>query len=231
MLIFAHRGASGLAPENTIKAFELAIESGCYGIEFDIHEADNEFWVIHDRNLARTTNGNGYITDKRQSYLAGLDAGQGEKIPTLSALLQKVHGRCVVNIEIKSCRNFSRLIAVIEEAIKHHNFEPAQILISSFNHHWLKYIKTLTNHYFIGALTASLPINYSRFAEDISAYSVHVEMNNVSQAFVDDAHQRGLSIFVYTVNEVADMEYMKVLGVDGIFTNYPARAMALNQSC
>ncbi|MGL5775977.1 MAG: glycerophosphodiester phosphodiesterase, partial [Aeromonas veronii] len=83
MQIIAHRGASGLAPENTLKAMAKALELGASAIEIDVQAADGELWVFHDRRLERCTNGKGVLTEQSRAYLEQLDAGEGEVIPTL----------------------------------------------------------------------------------------------------------------------------------------------------
>ncbi len=78
MQIIAHRGASGLAPENTLKAIRLALALGAGAIEIDVQLADGELWVFHDRRLERCTDGSGVLTAQSHAYLASLNAGEGE---------------------------------------------------------------------------------------------------------------------------------------------------------
>ena len=101
MQIIAHRGASGLAPENTLKAMSLALDLGAKAIELDVQWADGELWVFHDRRLERCTNGQGVLTGQSREYLASLDAGDGERIPTLWQVMALVAGRCELHIELK----------------------------------------------------------------------------------------------------------------------------------
>ena len=75
----------------------------------------------------------------------------------------------------------------------------------------------------IGAIVAGIPIGYAAFAEELNAYSIHLSKEFINQSFVDDAHQRGLKVFVYTLNEHIDIEKIKAFGIDGIFSNYPDR--------
>lgn len=224
MLIIGHRGASGYAPENTLKSIELAIAMHCHGIEIDVHEADGKLWVIHDSWLQKTTNGQGIIHQQKSEYLESLDAGDNEKIPTLKRVLKLINGRCMLNIEVKTCNSIKPILALVNHAIDQLNFSNQQIIISSFNHHYLHKIKQHRPNTLIGALTASLPLDYGKFGQLLNAYSVNVDINTINKAFVEDVHRRDMKIFVYTVNEEPDIERMYRLYVDGIFTNYPDKA-------
>ena len=87
LICFGHRGAAGYAPENTLQAFRLAIDMGCPWIELDVHTVEGELLVIHDDELARTTNGHGRVSTSSLQYLRSLDAGMGERIPMLNEVL------------------------------------------------------------------------------------------------------------------------------------------------
>ncbi len=235
MLIFAHRGASGVEPENTLRAIKAALDANVDGIEIDLHEVDNKLLVIHDRWLHRTTSGSGQVSQHNYAHLRSLDAGQGETIPTLDEVLALVAGKCTINLELKDVSNISLLYSYIDEAIGTTNLIIDDILISSFNHRLLHKIHQQRPELAIGALTACYPLEYALFAEKLNAYSVHLDVNFISKHFVHDAHQRGLKVFVYTVDELADINTMKALGVDGIFSNFPTRTKShlahLNTLC
>lgn len=223
MLVFAHRGASGTEPENTLRAIKAALDMNVDGIEIDIFEADNTLFVIHDRWLHRTTTGMGQIYHHKTAYLRSLDAGLGEKIPTLDEVLSLVAGKCILNIELKGVANIDLLFSSLDNALQNANVTVDNILLSSFNHPLLFNIHQQRPEFAIGALTANCPLDYAKFAEQLNAHSVHIDIDFINQAFVDDAHQRGLKVYVYTVNELDDIKAMKTLGVDGVFTNYPTR--------
>ncbi|MCI2285718.1 glycerophosphodiester phosphodiesterase [Colwellia sp. MSW7] len=224
MLIFAHRGASGVEPENTLRAIQSAINTEVDGIEIDIYEADNTLFVIHDRRLHHTTSGIGQISQHNVDYLRSLDAGLGETIPTLDEVLALVAGKCMLNIELKGINNLDLLFSYLDQAINTSVLTVNDILLSSFNHRLLYNIKQQRGEFAIGALTSCYPLDYARFAEQLNAYSVHLDVNFISMNFVEDAHHRGLKVFVYTVDELEDIKTMKALGVDGIFTNFPTTA-------
>lgn len=223
MLIFAHRGASGIEPENTLRAIKAALDANVDGIEIDVHQVDDKLVVIHDRWLHRTTSGIGQIKHYNFTDLRQLDAGKGEKIPTLDEVLSLTSAKCIVNIELKSVDNIEILFNCIDDAQKKHNFDINQVLLSSFNHRLLNNIKEQRPEFLIGALTACYPLEYSKFAEKLKAYSVHLDIDFISESFVQDAHSRGLKVYVYTVDELEDITAVKALGVDGIFSNLPTK--------
>lgn len=230
MKIIAHRGASAIAPENTLKAVKAALESNADAVEVDIYRNQHELLVSHDKWLQYETNGQGDIQKAPFAYLQTLDAGDGEKIPTLWDVLECIDGKVDINIELKGQNTSSLVLAYIQRACQELNFKENQFLISSFNHHLLRDIKQKKPNIHIGALTSSLPLNYAQFAQDFSAYSVHVDVNFVSNEFVKDAHNRNLKVFAYTVEEQQDIISMIDLGVDGIFTNNPGKTKAFIQA-
>jgi len=224
MLIFAHRGASGVEPENTLRAIKSALDANVDGIEIDIYEVDGVLLVIHDRWLHRTTSGTGQIFQHDYEHLRTLDAGKGEAIPTLDEVFSLVAGQCKINLELKGINNISLLYSYIDNAVNNKSLIIEDILISSFNHRLLYIINQQRPEFAIGALTACYPLDYAKFAEQLNAYSVHLDVDFISKHFVSDAHQRGLKVFVYTVDELEDIKAMKALGVDGIFSNFPTRS-------
>ncbi|MFT4993320.1 MAG: glycerophosphoryl diester phosphodiesterase [Paraglaciecola sp.] len=231
MLIFAHRGASADAPENTLLAIEEALTQGADGIEIDVHQSGDDLVVIHDRWLHHTTNGQGQLQDYCLTELKLLDAGQGQQIPTLWQVMQLVDGRCLLNIEIKGVNDPQLVLSLIDKAQRELHFFRQQFIVSSFDHHLLKDIKALSPSLKIAALTTGKPIDYALFAQNLDAYSVNIDMTFIDQHFVADAKSRGLKIFVYTVDEEEDLLKLIDLAVDGVFCNAPGRARRfLNQS-
>lgn len=227
MQIIAHRGASGEYPENTLLAIGHAIAQGADAIEIDVFAVQGELIVIHDHHLARTTNGSGSIYQYSVAQLQQLDAGQGQRIPTLWQVLELIQGKCWLNIELKGDDTAGPLLALLAKAKQQLGFDCQQLLISSFNHHLLTTIKREQPALKIGALTASLPVDYAAFASQLQAYSVNCDVSFINQAMVDDAKARGLKVFVYTVDQRDDISRLNSYGVDGIFSNYPARTRAV----
>ncbi len=224
MQIFAHRGASGSYPENTLLAIEQALLAKADGIEIDVFCVENELVVIHDENVSRTTNGTGFLQDFTLRQLQQLDAGAGQQVPTLWQVLQLVNNQTLLNIELKGADTAEPLFKLLQKAETELGTEPDKLLISSFNHHLLKQIKKQRPDLKIGALTASLHLDYAAFASELGAWSVNCDRGFINQELVQDAHQRGLKVLVYTVNDATTAKKLRQLGVDGIFCNYPLEA-------
>ncbi|MCC5878432.1 MAG: glycerophosphodiester phosphodiesterase [Idiomarina sp.] len=221
MLIIAHRGASAEAPENTLAAISRAIDCKADGIEIDVYYVDGEVFVFHDRYLERLTARPGRLQDLTAAQIRTLKVFSQQPIPTLDEVLNCVGGRCMVNIEMKGEVPPAILIKHLERALSDYDFSQSQLIVSSFNHHWLKLLKDHLPWVRIGALNASCMLDYAAFATQLNAYSVHTCVDFIDQALVDDAHQRGMPVYVYTVDEAHDIETLQKMGVDGIFTNHP----------
>ncbi len=231
MLIFAHRGASAIEPENTLAAFKAACLSNCDGVEFDIQHVDGKLVVFHDRYIERTTSGKGLLIEHSFEQLRKLDAGNGEIISTLDEVLAIVANQKVINIELKSIAisDLSLLFQYLDEAKTSLKINVNQLLLSSFNHQLLQVINQQRPEFSLGALTASLPLNNAEFAQQLNAHSANIVIEYVTQEFVDDAHQRGLQVYVYTVDKLNDIKRLQAMGVDGIFSNNPKQAKILLQ--
>jgi glycerophosphoryl diester phosphodiesterase len=227
MLIFAHRGASADAPENTLLAIQEALNQDADGIEIDVHQLEDSLVVIHDRWVGRTTNGIGLLEDYSLQGLQQLDAGLGQPVPFLWQVLQLVAGRCQINIEMKGVTLPSLVAQCILQAQQQLGFSAEQFIVSSFNHPLLVSFKALAPQIKIGALTGCIPIDYAQFAQQMGAYSVNADLCFIDQAFVQDAKSRGLKVYVYTVDDQRDLLRMKSWGVDGVFSNHPAKAKYL----
>ncbi len=227
MLIIAHRGASGHAPENTLAAMDKALALGADAIELDLQCVGGTLVVLHDRYLHKTTNGQGPLSAQTLDTLALLDAGQGERVPTLWQVLQRVGGRCDFNLELKGHDTVEPLLALLPRAERELGYRPEQFLISSFHHPMLARVKAARPDLAIGALTASLPLDYAAFGTALNADTINVDVDFVDQALVDDAHRRGLKVLVYTVDQPEDLRAMAALGVDGVFSNFPDHARQL----
>lgn len=223
MQIIAHRGASGLAPENTLKAIRLALALGAGAIEIDVQLADGELWVFHDRRLERCTDGDGVLTAQSRAYLASLDAGEGEGIPTLWQVMQAIAGQAELHIELKGAQTADEVARLTRRAEAELGFAPTQWVVSSFHHPELARFAALRPDIRLGALTSTIPLTLAKFAAELGAWSLNCDVDFVDQSLVQDAHDRGLKVLVYTVDEPADQAMLAAIGVDGIFTNRPDR--------
>lgn len=224
MFIYAHRGASALAPENTLLALEIAIDHRADGIEFDVYQHQQEFILIHDRWLHRTTNGIGTIDSLMLEQIRHLDAGQGQHVPTLNEAMACIGQRCEMNIELKGVSNIPGLIEYVESACSRHQIAFDAILFSSFDHHVLHALKSIRPQARIGALTAGKPIDYANFAQLLNAEFINADVTIVDKNFVYDAKRRGLKMGVYTVDQPEDLISLRDWGVDAVFCNNPGNA-------
>ena len=226
MLRIGHRGACGYAPENTLASFKKALELSLDYIEFDVYVLkDGSVVVIHDDKVDRTTNGTGYVLDKTLEEIQNLDAGDGEKIPTLQEVLNLIDKKTKVNIELKGEGTAKPVANIIEDYVQTKGWAYGDFLVSSFNQVELCTFKDLKPEVKIGALITEIPLDLAKFGEDLKAYSVNPSMEFVNKEFVEDAHKRGLKVFVFTVNEKDDIQRMKELNVDGVFSDFPDRVI------
>lgn len=224
MLIIAHRGASAEAPENTLAAIQRALDSQVDGIEIDVYFVDGEVFVFHDRYLERLTAHPGRLLDLTAAQIRRLKVFNQQPIPTLSDVLACIAGRCMLNIELKGDVPVDILREHLDQALTTYGFSQEQLLVSSFNHHWLQRAKQASPWLRLGALSAGCMLDYARYASDLDAYSVHTCVDFIDQALIDDAHARGLPVYVYTVDQAEDIKDLQAMGVDGIFTNHPQYA-------
>ncbi len=224
LLCIGHRGAMGHAPENTLLSFKKALELGAPCVEMDVYHLDGNLLVFHDERLERTTNGSGYLLDHDFETLRSLDAGDGERIPTLLEVFETVDMRAGVNIELKG-PGTARPVVDFISARRKQGWRNDLILVSSFNHRELQEVRRMDPSIRLGALMVGLPVDDAAFAAALGAYSVHLSLEFIDRGIVEDAHLRGLRVFVFTVNHPDDIDRMERLGVDGVFTNYPERVL------
>ncbi len=220
MLIIGHRGAADLAPENTLKSIQIALDSKVDMIEIDISLCKSgEAVLMHDDKVDAQTDGHGYISDFTLSELKKLNAGDGEQIPTLQEVIDLIDSHCPLNIEIKgrgSAEEVARILHVefLDKARSHEDF-----LVSSFDHCELHRFKKLCPEIRISPIISCHPLSLSLLAEEIGAWSLNVKREYISREIVEDAHKRGIKILVYTVNLPEELSKLKELNVDGVFTN------------
>jgi len=224
MICIGHRGARGYAPENTLLSIELALEQGARWIEIDVREHHGELIVIHDKYLERTTNGIGHIYQHDLDALKQFDAGNEQSIPTLMEVIKHIDRRAILNIELKDMASAQPTLKLINQCLNE-GWAYNDFLISSFYHHALREIKQAKPLLRTGALCASVMIDYAKFAQDLEAWSINLCLESINQEIVNDAHNRGLKVLVYTVNDVRQFEDLFQMGVDGVFTDYPLRFM------
>ena len=224
MLKIGHRGALGLAPENTLASFQKGLDLNVDMIELDVHICrSGELVVIHDETLDRTTNGVGSVADKTLAELKQLDAGDGQQIPTLKEVFDLIDKQVPIHVELKGLGTAKPAYDLIQEYIKNKAWIEEHFFISSFTDQELEDFYKLNQTIRLGILNIHPPADYLGFAKKINAYSIHFDLKNLTKEMVEQVHQAGYKVNVYTVNEPVDIQRMKDWGVDGIFTNYPDR--------
>ena len=225
--VFGHRGACGSEPENTVRSVRRALEMGANGIEVDVYLLHGRLMVMHDDTLDRTTNGRGRLVEKTFAELRALDAGMGEKIPMLEEILDVLRPGVLLNIELKGPNTAAPVVDFIKERVLQGASHHEDFLISSFDHSSLRAVKSRQAWVLLGALFEDAHACIVTRAVELGAWSVHIHRRLVSDSLVMEAHRMGLKVFVYTINEVADMRMLRDLGVDGIFTDYPDLAVGI----
>jgi glycerophosphoryl diester phosphodiesterase len=236
-LIFAHRGANHVCPENTLPAFAAAVDLGADGVELDVQfSSDGELIIIHDYRLDKTTDGNGRVVSQPYEELKKLDAGiwfgpefASTRIPTLDQVLDLLHGKLLINIELKSPEMSSTLGPDVVRCVRAHGMSD-QVLLSSFNPFVLRAAKRAGPEIECALLTAPDLPGWMRsgVARRWSlAQGLHPELVMVDEQYVAEARKRGMPVRPWTVNEEADMRRLRDLGVDAIITDWPDRLKAL----
>ena len=216
-LIIGHRGAAGLAPENTMLAYRTALHLGAPMIELDIHETlDGHLICIHDTTVDRTTNGSGMVSEMTLREIRALDAGLGERIPLLGEVLDLARGSMRVNIELKTLGVEKRLL----DLVANRNMLDG-ILVSSFYHGSILSIKELSPRIPTGALISEPQDGLVSYVVDLGANAVNPLHSLVTHELVEEAHRESLEIYPWTVNDRPRMFELFRCDVDGIITDYP----------
>lgn len=225
--LIGHRGAMGYAPENTLASFQKAIDMGATMLELDVHlTRDHELVVIHDSDLARTTDGTGLVEEMILSEIGCFDAGimmhqdhQGEKVPTLQEVMELAADRVGLNIELKAGKQiYPGLVNRVLEVTRHYD---AKIVISSFHRAYLREIRQKSPDVEVALLYAERLPEILDEAVREKWQGLHPWYKLVDRELVEEARQRGLAVRAWTVNQLSDMVNLVQLGVDGICTNFP----------
>jgi glycerophosphoryl diester phosphodiesterase len=227
-LVIGHRGASADAPENTIAAFELALEQGADGIELDVHlSSDEQPVVIHDFTLERTTDGEGSVSQRSVQELKRLDAGgwhdrrfRGQRVQTLQEVLERFRDRARFWIEL---RGGSAVYPGIEERVVSmiEIYEVVdRVLVQSFDLATISRVRALNRDVPVGALVAQSPVDDDLLragAADAICPGAHM----VTPEMLADIRRAARACYVWTVNEPAQMDRLVEWGVSGIITDRP----------
>ena len=232
-LLFAHRGFSGMYPENSPLAFRMAAEkTNADGIESDVHiSKDGQLVIFHDASVERTSNGTGFIRDLTYAQLLELDIGAwkspefaGQHIWTLGQLLDFCReARMLLNLELKNYEVFYDGLEqrVIDEICARGMQE--QVFVSSFNHISMQRFKDLCPEIETGLLYDKPLLDMEHYLLPSNADNMHPRymLLQYQPELMDLFHSRGMKVNTWTVNDEADMRDMIHRGVDGIISNYP----------
>ncbi|RKN74167.1 glycerophosphodiester phosphodiesterase [Paenibacillus ginsengarvi] len=237
LMVIAHRGAAGEAPENTLAAFALGLEQGCTGIELDVHlSKDGEVIVCHDTTIDRTSDGKGAISDMTVAELKKADAGrwfherfEGERLPLLEEVFDLVPPEVQINVEVKA--GIGDIVPALVKLMERKN-RLAGVFVSSFDFDILEQVKELEPEARVGLLYNIRMKHHYRMAQllDNPVYSLHPHWSRLNEQNVRAATERGLRVYPWTVNKEADMRKMIACGVSGIITDYPGRLKRLLES-
>lgn len=230
--IFAHRGFSGKYPENTMLAFQKAVEIGVDGIELDVHlTKDNELVIIHDEDIRRTCDGEGLVKDMTLEELRRFDASATFRgvygfcgIPTLREYFELVKDTDIItNIELKTgVYEYPTIEKRTVELIKEFGLEE-KIIFSSFNHFTVKRCEKIAPEIKRGFLTGDWIYDFGKYTKERNVQCCHPWHITLSQAVVDEMHAQGREINTWTVNEYEDIERLAAMGVDSLIGNFPDR--------
>lgn len=233
--IFAHRGASGYAPENTLEAFALAVEQGADGVELDVQMTkDGELVVIHDETIDRVSNAQGevclYTLEelKKFTFSNHFTKYQTAKLPTLREVLELLKPSTLeVNIELKTgIIWYPQLEEKVVALVRELEMEE-RVIYSSFNHYSVQRIKELAPEAETAYLYGDVMLNVEQYAKEGGIKGLHPALYHVKMRdFMEEYRQSGLAVRVWTVNRKADMMWLLQQGVDAIITNYPDVALA-----
>lgn len=235
-VIFAHRGASAHAPENTLAAFELALEQQADAIELDVKLSSDGYVVVHhDATVDRTTNGKGRVKDLSLAELKGLDAGSsfsekfhGENIPTLEEVFETVGQRTFINVELTNYKTpRDHLVETVCMLVKKHKMQKRVIFSSFFASNLSKARSYLPDvprgllalNGLLGAWARSFGFAFGKYD------ALHPFLKDVSQQQASRVHRLNRRVHVWTVNDERDMRRLFSWGVDGIFTDDPQLAL------
>jgi len=239
----AHRGASGkgLAPENTLAAFQKAIEIGTDAVEMDVHRTrDGHVVVCHDATLDRTTDRRGAIQDLTLSEIKQADAGSrfdpafaGERIPTLKEALDVIVDKALALIEIKPEDITREVVRTVEK-----NDAVDSVVLQSFHKEVVREVGVLNPHLRRALLIGvrAIEVRHTRAVRlvhrttEVEASILALSHNAATPKLVQELHRRDLALYVWTVDELDDLRRMIRIGVDGIISNYPDRLKEVMRS-
>ncbi len=219
VLRIGHRGACGYRPENTLASIEHAINLRCHFTEVDVRRtADGALVLLHDEQINRTTNGRGAIADLTIEDTQQLATGSGQGIPTLEEALAMASGRIGLILELKVPGLTYDACATVRGS----GFV-GPVIYASFLHEELQHVRRIDPKAQTLALFKRLPEDPDATALNLQATHVGIRIDTITKPLVHRLHDARLLVFVYTVDNPAAIKRVKMLGVDGIISDFPDR--------
>jgi glycerophosphoryl diester phosphodiesterase len=222
LLKIAHRGAKGYEPENTLQAFQKALDLHADGIELDVHlSADGQIIVIHDETIDKMTNGKGHVNTLSLPELKSFLIDDQHEIPTLNEVFDLVDKKCLINIELKNAATLGMVILLIEEYVTKKKWSYNHFIVSSFDWIALKEVHNLNQNIPIGVLTETDLHLALAFAETIKAKAIHPYYHLLNSEITKEIQEKGFLVLPWTVNIEEDIQKIKSYNVNGIITDFP----------
>jgi glycerophosphoryl diester phosphodiesterase len=216
VMVIGHRGANNEAMENTLRSFELAVDSGADMIEFDVFKTlDDQVVVLHDPTTVRISDQNIRVKKSTLEQVKEVTLKDGSKIPTLEEIFAQFKGKIYFQIEIIQSKMQTEVFALID---KYDVSE--QCLISSFNHNQLPKYKRSQNPVPI-ALLNDVSEDVINKTLEMGLDGIHLKHTLITPELVNEIHENNLFVNAYTVDSPEDWENLITCGIDGIITNYP----------
>ena len=222
--IVAHRGASQVAPENTLAAFRAAERQGAWWVEFDVSLlGDGTAVVHHDATLDRCTNRTGPLTGISAAALPDIDCGNGEPLPTLDQALDLIHDLGFhANLEMKPhMEPAGRMSDVVARALRARPWTRDRIIVSSFSMAELEAIRRELPEAALATLFHEPPANWAEIVDRMGAAAMHVQYGFLTGSLVSSALRHGIDLRTYTANDPDLIAPFRDLGLTGVITDHP----------
>ncbi|WP_207782066.1 glycerophosphodiester phosphodiesterase family protein [Phytoactinopolyspora limicola] len=235
--VIAHRGYSGVNPENTLAAIEAGLRSGAEYVEIDVHSSsDGVPIVLHDQTLDRTTDGTGALSGVTSEYVAGLDAGSwfssafaGQKVPTLADVLDLMQGRApVLLLEIKGPETYDELTTTIDVIRERDQLD--QVILQSFDEQVLRDVRQIEPDLRIALLRSTIDPDPVTVAQEFGVIAYNPNWNRLRERpeVIAELQDAGIAVMPYTINDPEQWAILRDIGVDGIITDHPGALVGWN---
>lgn len=231
--VIGHRGAAGHAPENTMASFLKAVELGAPMIECDVHETkDGVIAVIHDRDVLRTTDGQGAVDEMTWSELQKLDAGSwfrpefaGQRIPRIEEVLEVLGPKVLIDIEVKiGASLYPNIVKKLAAIIREYDLAE-RVMISSFHVEYLREARELLPESEITLIYAKPRPDVVQEAVREGWHSLHPRWDQTTPELIAEAHEHGILVRPWNFNRAEQMRTYLQMGIDGISSDFPDLAL------